>query len=309
MTKIKRPASETLGDLLDELAERHPEKQAIIFGGHRITYKELKDQADILGRSLINLGVKPGDRVALLAPNRPEWLIAAFAIAKLGAITAAISTFSTPSELSWTLKNCGAVALITVPLFKGNEFLKTIINLSQKDSKEDAHNLNIDSLPQLKFVISLDNPTENYAIGWDDYFSQLTTRKAAMLPIGTWGFGDTIAGFSEISDEFGWSKLPILGNYGGNPNYQLSIGSTMSINAASKFPDEAAKVINWMISDKKRVVELTKNLGGTISGEHGIGLVQRDYMDIVLSDKNIELQKGIKKLFDPNQILNPGKIF
>ena len=100
-----------------------------------------------------------------------------------------------------------------------------------------------------------------YAIGWDDYFSQLTTRKAAMLPIGTWGFGDTIAGFSEISDEFGWSKLPILGNYGGNPNYQLSIGSTMSINAASKFPDEAAKVINWMISDKKRVVELTKNLG------------------------------------------------
>ena len=168
MDKIKRPASETLGDLLDELAERHPEKQAIIFGSQRITYKELQDQADILGRSLINLGVKPGDRVALLAPNRPEWIIAAFAIAKLGAITAAISTFSTPTELSWTLKNCGAVALITVPLFKGNEFLKTIINLSQKDSKEDAHNLNIDSLPQLKFVISLDNPTENYAIGWDD---------------------------------------------------------------------------------------------------------------------------------------------
>ncbi|MBT5615475.1 MAG: FAD-binding oxidoreductase, partial [Flavobacteriales bacterium] len=46
-----------------------------------------------------------------------------------------------------------------------------------------------------------------------------------------------------------------------------------------------------------------------ISGEHGIGLVQKEYLGIVLSDKNIELQKGIKKLFDPNQILNPGKIF
>ncbi|MDP7566793.1 MAG: FAD-linked oxidase C-terminal domain-containing protein [Flavobacteriales bacterium] len=55
--------------------------------------------------------------------------------------------------------------------------------------------------------------------------------------------------------------------------------------------------------------ELTKNLGGTISGEHGIGLVQKDYLDIVLSAKNIELQKGIKQLFDPNLILNPGKIF
>jgi len=59
----------------------------------------------------------------------------------------------------------------------------------------------------------------------------------------------------------------------------------------------------------REIFELTKNLGGTISGEHGIGLVQKEYLGIVLSDKNIELQKGIKKLFDPNLILNPGKIF
>ena len=59
----------------------------------------------------------------------------------------------------------------------------------------------------------------------------------------------------------------------------------------------------------REIFELTKNLGGTISGEHGIGLVQKEYLGIVLSDKNIEIQKGIKKLFDPNQILNPGKIF
>ena len=59
----------------------------------------------------------------------------------------------------------------------------------------------------------------------------------------------------------------------------------------------------------REIFELTKKLGGTISGEHGIGLVQKDYLDIVLSEKNIELQRGIKKLFDPNQILNPGKIF
>ncbi len=59
----------------------------------------------------------------------------------------------------------------------------------------------------------------------------------------------------------------------------------------------------------REIFELTKKLGGTISGEHGIGLVQKDYMDIVLSEKNLEIQKGIKELFDPNQILNPGKIF
>ncbi len=59
----------------------------------------------------------------------------------------------------------------------------------------------------------------------------------------------------------------------------------------------------------REIFELTKELGGTLSGEHGIGLVQKDYMQIVFSEKEIELQKGIKRLFDPNQILNPGKIF
>lgn len=59
----------------------------------------------------------------------------------------------------------------------------------------------------------------------------------------------------------------------------------------------------------REIFVLTKSLGGTISGEHGIGLVQKPYLDIVLSDKNIALQQGIKKLFDPNLILNPGKIF
>lgn len=66
---------------------------------------------------------------------------------------------------------------------------------------------------------------------------------------------------------------------------------------------------NKLTSGIIAIFELTKSLGGTISGEHGIGLVQKAYMDIVLSQENIELQKGIKKLFDPNGILNPGKIF
>ena len=59
----------------------------------------------------------------------------------------------------------------------------------------------------------------------------------------------------------------------------------------------------------REIFKLTKNLGGTISGEHGIGFVQKDYIDIVFSKKEIEIQKGIKNLFDPKNILNPGKIF
>ena len=56
------------------------------------------------------------------------------------------------------------------------------------------------------------------------------------------------------------------------------------------------------------IFELCKKLGGTISGEHGIGLVQKDYLSIVFPKHQLVLMQNIKKLFDPNLILNPGKI-
>jgi glycolate oxidase len=59
----------------------------------------------------------------------------------------------------------------------------------------------------------------------------------------------------------------------------------------------------------RALFEIVKDLGGTISGEHGVGLIQKNYVDIVFADANLQLMRGIKKLFDPNNILNAGKIF
>ncbi len=59
----------------------------------------------------------------------------------------------------------------------------------------------------------------------------------------------------------------------------------------------------------RQIFELTVSLGGTISGEHGIGSVQREYMDIKYSTVHLDLMRGIKSVFDPKGILNPGKIF
>jgi glycolate oxidase len=59
----------------------------------------------------------------------------------------------------------------------------------------------------------------------------------------------------------------------------------------------------------REIFELTAALGGTISGEHGIGLVQREFMSIKYSPVHFQLWKGIKNVFDPAGILNPGKIF
>jgi glycolate oxidase len=54
--------------------------------------------------------------------------------------------------------------------------------------------------------------------------------------------------------------------------------------------------------------EIVYKLGGTISAEHGIGLIQKGFMPIVFQEKSLELMRSIKKVFDPNNILNAGKV-
>jgi glycolate oxidase len=66
----------------------------------------------------------------------------------------------------------------------------------------------------------------------------------------------------------------------------------------------------WQIEIPKAITEIfehCKKVGGTISGEHGVGLVQKDYLPIVFGESHFRLMHGIKNTFDPNNILNPGK--
>jgi len=64
-----------------------------------------------------------------------------------------------------------------------------------------------------------------------------------------------------------------------------------------------------MTSILRELFMIVKNLGGTISGEHGVGLIQKGYMDIIFNETQMRIMREIKKVFDPNNILNVGKIF
>ena len=69
---------------------------------------------------------------------------------------------------------------------------------------------------------------------------------------------------------------------------------------------------NWQTEVPKgirEIFELTVSLKGTLSGEHGIGFVQKNYMDIAFTKVHLELMERMKHVFDPNNVLNPGKIF
>jgi fatty-acyl-CoA synthase len=151
-----RPVNRTLGDLVDEVRARRPSGEAIVFRDERLDYAALKTRVDAFARSLLAVGVQHGDRVALLVTNRPEWIICALAAAKIGAIVAAISTFSTPRELAWSLEHCGTVALITLDAFRGRRFLDTLRILCPELGDAQPGALKSSRLPSLRTVVAVD---------------------------------------------------------------------------------------------------------------------------------------------------------
>jgi glycolate oxidase len=107
-----------------------------------------------------------------------------------------------------------------------------------------------------------------------------------------------LKGVKEIERKYGFKSLCY--GHAGDGNLHVNI-------LKGDLTDE-----QWNGSLKKGIVEifeLVKTLGGTISGEHGIGLVQKEYLPIVFDETQMRLMKGIKTIFDPNNILNAGKIF
>ena len=151
-----RPESRTLGNLLDEMAAERPDAHALAFRHEQISYAALQARVDGLARALLAEGVMRGDRVAVLLPNRPEWVVAALAIAKIGGIVSAISTFSTARELGWTLEHSQAVALITVSAFRGRVYLDALHELCPELARSVPGALRSERLPSLRTVVSMD---------------------------------------------------------------------------------------------------------------------------------------------------------
>lgn len=106
-----------------------------------------------------------------------------------------------------------------------------------------------------------------------------------------------IHGIKEIGRQYGFQS--VCYGHAGDGNLHINI-----IKADMSDEDWNSKLKDGI----REIFELTVALGGTISGEHGIGLVQRDFMTIKYSNVHLDLMRGIKKVFDPSGILNPGKI-
>jgi len=122
----------TLHQMLQETAKRFPEKTAIIFAGafddHRkVNYKRLDEDSNKLANALIGMGVEKGDRVALLMPNCPQFVISYYAVLKAGAIVVATNPLYSPREIELQFKDSGAETVIVLSLF-----YKTVISVKDR---------------------------------------------------------------------------------------------------------------------------------------------------------------------------------
>ena len=109
---------------------------------------------------------------------------------------------------------------------------------------------------------------------------------------------DLLSGVKKIGKKYGFESI-CYGHAGdGNLHVNIIKGNLTDL----QWEEELSKAI-------REIFTLTVSLGGTISGEHGIGWVQKDYMDIAFKEMELNLMRNIKKVFDPKNIMNPSKIF
>lgn len=97
---------------LARAAATSPQKTAMVLGDERSTYREMADHAQSVAAGLKNLGVEPGDRVAYLAPNVPELLVAHFAVPMSTGVLVVLNTRLSSPEIAYILRHCGADVLI-----------------------------------------------------------------------------------------------------------------------------------------------------------------------------------------------------
>ena len=160
----------TVGDVLDRAAARWPECDALLVAhqGVRWNWVELRTRARKLAAGLLALGLKPGDRIGMLAPNRAEWVLAQFGTAYAGLILVNINPAYRQPELEYALNKVGCRALITESELKTSNYVSMLQSLAPELATAAPGELQAERLPDLRFVIRLGTEKTAGMFNFDD---------------------------------------------------------------------------------------------------------------------------------------------
>lgn len=161
---------ETIGTYIDKKCIEVMDKEAMVFGDSRYTFGQFRNLYISVAKGLLKLGVKKGQRVALISFNSPIWLALQVAASKIGAILVCMNTGYTKNEMEYVLHHSGASTLILGDMDANDEiFSQKFLQVSPEIQNSEAGNLECSKLPDLKNIITLNNNKRSWLYTFEEF--------------------------------------------------------------------------------------------------------------------------------------------
>lgn len=160
----------TFPQVLDRMVDEFPDQYAFRYTtlDYTRTYSEFRDDVDTFARSLIALGVKPGDHVAIWATNVPQWFITFWATTKIGAILVTVNTAYKIYEAEYLLHQSDTHTLVMIDGYKDSDYISIMKNLCPElETAEKGKPLYTKRLPFLRNIITVDSEQKG-CITWNE---------------------------------------------------------------------------------------------------------------------------------------------
>lgn len=160
----------TFPQVLDRIVDEFPDQYAFRYTtlDYTRTYSEFRDDVDTFARSLIALGVKPGDHVAIWATNVPQWFITFWATTKIGAVLVTVNTAYKIYEAEYLLRQSDTHTLVMIDGYKDSDYVSIIKEICPElETAEAGKPLHIKRLPFLRNIITVDSRQKG-CLTWED---------------------------------------------------------------------------------------------------------------------------------------------
>jgi len=173
---IRLPDCQTIPALLDAQALHFGDREAVVAGAVRLTYRALREQVHLAARAFLALDVRRGSHVAILMDNRPEWIIAFLALQQVGATAVGLNTWSTPREMEYSLVHAEVEVLVAVDRFRKNDYRGMLQGMQPWAER----------LPALRHVVWLASDAsapdhDDSALSWPQFLDGAACVDAARL--------------------------------------------------------------------------------------------------------------------------------
>ncbi len=257
----------------------------------------------IITKIVLKLIPKVNYNVLMLVPfyKSEQACEAVSAIFRAGIVPSALE-FMERDAIDWTMKYVDGVSVVIKDEIQAHLLIEVDGNYTEvlfQEAEKITEVLEQFEIDEVLFADSEDQKNALWklrrAVGEAVKSNSVYKEEDTVVP--RYELPTLLKGVKDAGDKYGFKT--ICYGHAGDGNLHINI-------VKGNMTDE-----NWRTEVPKGIIEifeLTVRLKGTLSGEHGIGYVQKDFMPLAFSKMELELMKGIKRLFDPNNIMNPGKI-